>query len=536
MNAARRARHIAALLAIAAFAACARVQAPGAKHNAWTIPGVLRIAQREDPDNLNLELGTETVDIDLSAFWGAYLFRWSDRGRLVPELATVVPTVANGGISRDGLRITYHLRRGVTWQDGAPFTADDVIFTWHAMLNPRNNVVSRVGYSVVRTIDRVGPYTLVVHLKSRFAPFVNTFFAPANHPDVILPAHLLARYPDINRVAYNALPIGTGPFRIVSYERNVAIEMVANPHYWRGAPKLNRIDFRIVANDNTLRTLLASHQIDFYYRAAESLLPSLRAIPGTRVILTPLDRFTDVGFNAGVAGLSDRRVRRALAYAIDKTALIAKVMHGAALAGDSNHAPFSWSYTPTVPRYPYRPHLAARMLRAAGWPPGRLHIGLASFTGSSTVNATEALLQSQWGRVGVVVSIKNYPSGLLYATASAGGIEQSEKFDAVIENWENGTDPDDSILLMCSMAPPAGWNIYRFCNRDLDAAERVALGSYNRATRAAAYARIQRIVGAELPFIVLWYQMQIDVVNRDFQGYRPAHAVTPFWNVWAWSI
>ncbi|MGC1380117.1 MAG: peptide ABC transporter substrate-binding protein [Candidatus Baltobacteraceae bacterium] len=526
-----------ALIAMAALSACTRIrEASRGAPNPWTTPGVLRIAQREDPDNLNLLLGTETVDIDLSAFWAAYLFRWSDRNELVPELATVEPTQANRGISRDGLRITYHLRHNVVWQDGAPFTADDVIYTWQQMLNPRNLVVSRVGYDVIAGIDRVDAYTIEVRLKRRFAPFVNTFFAPANHPDVILPRHLLARYPDINRIAYNSLPIGTGPFRVVSYDRNSRVEMVANEKYWRGPPHLRRVDFRFVPSDDTMLTLLQSHDIDFYYRASESLEPELHGIPGTRLVTTPFDRFTDVGLNASVPGLHDVRVRQALAYAIDKEALIAKVMHGVALAGDSNHAPFSWSYEPRVRRYPYDPARAAKLLAQAGWPPGKLHITLVSFTGSNTMNAAEELLQQQWGRVGVAVTIKNFPSGRLYATLGAGGIEQAGKFDAALENWENGTDPDDSILLMCDMAPPAGWNVYHFCNPQVDADQRIALGTYDRALRAAAYARIQQVVSEELPFIVLWYQMQLDAVNTDLREYRPAHAVTPFWNVWQWSI
>jgi peptide/nickel transport system substrate-binding protein len=530
-------RLVALVVAVATLSACTRVhQTSNGGRNAWTVPGVLRLAQREDPDNLNLLLGTETVDIDISAFWGAYLFRWSDRNELVPELATVEPTHANGGISRNGLRITYHLRRNVTWQDGAPFTADDVIYTWQQMLNPRNLIVSRVGYDVIANIGRVDAHTIVVNLKRPFAPFVNTFFAPANHPDVILPKHLLARYSDINHLAYNALPVGTGPFRIVAYDRNARVEMVANAAYWRGPPRLRRIDFRIVGSDETMLTQLASHEIDFFYRAPESLSPELKGIPGTRIVMTPIDRFTDVGLNASVPGLNDVRVRRALAYAIDRRALIEKVMHGVAVEGDSLHPPFSWSYNPDVARYPFDPARAAQLLAQAGWPPGKLHLTLVSFTGSGTMTAAEELLQQQWGRLGVVVSIKNFPSGKLYATAGAGGIEQSGKFDAALENWENGTDPDDSILVMCSMAPPAGWNIYHFCSPELDSAERTALSTYDRAVRAAAYRRIQRIVSEELPFIVLWYQMQLDAINTDFREYRPAHSVTPFWNVWQWSI
>ena len=86
------------------------------------------------------------------------------------------------------------------------------------------------------------------------------------------------------------------------------------------------------------------------------------------------------------------------------------------------------------------------------------------------------------------------------------------------------------------MAPPAGWNIYHFCSRELDDAERIALSTYDRAIRAAAYRRIQRIVSEQLPFIVLWYEVQLAAINTDFHGYRPAQAVTPFWNVWQWSI
>jgi peptide/nickel transport system substrate-binding protein len=529
-------RALAALLAGALLlAACTRAGESG-HGNAWTIPGVLRIVEREYPDNLNLELGTETVDFDIAAFWAASLFRLDSRGELYPELAVAEPTLANGGISRDGLTITYHLRRGVKWQDGAPFDAGDVIYTWQQMMNPRNDVVSRVGYDVIARIDRRDAYTIAVRLKHRFAPFVNTFFAPANHTNVILPRHLLARYPDINHAEYNHLPVGTGPFRVASYDPGGGVVLVANDAYWRGPPKLRRVEFHFVPSDTTMLTMLQSHDADFYYRASEALAPSLRGIPGTRLILTPYDRFTDVGFNASVPGLDDVRVRRALAYAIDRRTLIDKVMHGMAVPGDTNHASFSWSHASDVKTYPYDPKKAAAMLAAAGWPPGKLHLTLVSFTGSSTVSATEALLQAMWGKAGVEVTIKNAPSGQLYATLGAGGIEQSGKFDAIVENWENGGDPDDSVLLACDMKPPAGWNVYHFCSPELDAAERTALTSYDRAIRAAAYRRIQAILAEQLPFYVLWYQLQIDVINADFKGYKPAHAVTPFWNVWEWSI
>jgi peptide/nickel transport system substrate-binding protein len=491
-------------------------------------------------------LGTEVVDTDISMFWAGYLFDLNDRNQLVPELATAVPTLANGGISADGLRITYHLRHGVTWQDGAPFTAADVLFTWHALLNPKNDVVSRFGYDLISSIDTPDAYTLIVHLKRRFSPFVATFFTMANHPDCILPKHLLDRYPDINHVAYNRKPVGTGPFSVQSYEPGSRVVLVANGRYWRGRPKLDRVEFDIVGSDNTILSLMRSHQIDFFYHAPPSIVASLGNIPGTRVILTPRSRFADIGFNAGNQALSDIRVRQALAYGTDRTALIGKVTHGIAIPARTDQPAFSWAFDPGAKQYPYDPARARALLDDAGWHAGRrgirersgapLALTLVSFTGDATVAETEELLQSQWRQIGVDVTIKNFPSGQLYATVAAGGIEQSEKFDVVIENWANGSDPDESILVTCHMAPPAGWNIYRFCDPKLDAAENLALASYDRAIRAKAYATVQREINEKLPFYVIWYERQIDVVNGNFRNYKPAHAVTPFWNTWQWSI
>ncbi|MDQ6826942.1 MAG: ABC transporter substrate-binding protein, partial [Candidatus Eremiobacteraeota bacterium] len=338
-----------------------------AQLNSWTKPGLLRVAARQQPDNLNPLLGTQTVDFDLSMFWAAYLFRYSDRNELVPELAVRQPTLQNGDISPDGLSFTYHLRRGVKWQDGIPFTADDVLYTWHQIMNPKNLVVTRLGYELVTKIDKRDDYTIVVHLKRRFASFVDTFFALGNHPDCVLPKHLLARYPNINRVSYNNLPVGTGPFRVVSYEKGSLIRFAANNTYWRGPPKLQRIDYHIIPSDNTILMLAQTHDIDFYYRASETQASGLRSVPGMHVVISPFIRFADLGLNAGTPTLSDLRVRRALAYATDRRALVEKVTHNIAVRGDSDQPSFYWAFNPHVRRYEYNPRRAAALLDEAGW-------------------------------------------------------------------------------------------------------------------------------------------------------------------------
>lgn len=539
------------LVIVALFcAACTKVSDQAATTeagpNPWTIHGVLRIAGRQEPDTLMPIIGTQTVDTDLDMFWSGHLFNWSDDNAFVPELATEVPTPANGGISKDGLTIVYHLRKGVTWQDGAPYNADDVIFSWQQVMNPNNAVPSRLGYEDITKIDKKDPYTIVVHLKKRFAPFVATFFTMSNTTYGIIPKHLLGKLSDLNRTEYANKPIGTGPFMVAEYDKGSLIKFVANPHYWRGPPKLKEIDYRFIGNDNTAATLIKTHEIDFYYRAASSLAPSLKGIPGTRVILSPFTRFTDLGFNAGNPILSDVRVRKALAYGTDRDELIAKVTEGVSMPADSDQPPYLWAHSDKVTKYPYDPVRAGSLLDAAGWVKGPngmrqkasqpMQLTLVGFTGSAVVTGTETVIQRQWRQLGIDVSIKNYPSNVLYRAQADGGIEQTGKFDVAVEQWANGIDPDESVLFKCDLAPPHGWNIYHFCNHELDAAENAALSEYDQTVRKAQYDKIQEILTDQLPILVLWFERDQHVINTDFKNFKPAHASTPFWNTWEWDI
>ncbi|MDQ2818546.1 MAG: ABC transporter substrate-binding protein, partial [Candidatus Eremiobacteraeota bacterium] len=166
----------------------------------------LRVAIEQDVKTLNPLLASSTVDGFVQRLMFEPLVSADEHGRPVPILATAVPSASNGGISPDGLTITYHLRKGAKWSDGIAITSNDVKFSWKAILNPQNNVVSRHGYDGVAGIDTPNPQTVVVHLKRRFAPFVNTFFGESDQPYAIVPAHVLSKYADMNRVSFDEHP------------------------------------------------------------------------------------------------------------------------------------------------------------------------------------------------------------------------------------------------------------------------------------------------------------------------------------------
>lgn len=545
----RRIAALAAIFALVSLAACTKVGTstggPG-RGNPWTVPGVLRIAGVSNPDNLNPLLGEQQTEIDLSMFWAGYLFNWNDQNQWVPELATDVPTTKNGGISADGLSITYHLRKGVKWQDGAPFGADDVIFTWQAVMNDRNNVQTRTGYDLITHIDKKDDSTIVVHLKQRWAPFVNTFFTMSSTPYCVLPKHLLGQMSDINHAAYNTKPVGTGPFIVQEWQNGVVLKMTANPNYWRGPPKLKEVDYYVIPDETTILTQLRTHEKDMEYNAPASQTPSYGLITGVRVYKTPFTQYSQLAMNNRSPILSDYRVRQALAYGIDSPELIDTVTHGVNMPGDSDQPPFLWAHADGLPQYHHDPAMAGKLLDQAGWTLGsdgfrykngqKLEIALSGVAGAAVTEATELVVQREWRVIGVQADIKNYQSNIFFESYATGGILQTGKYDVGFYSWLNGVDPDDSTLFMCNQMPPNGQNTVHFCDKDLDAAENVAMTEYDQDKRKVAYDKIQHILAQQEPLIIVWYLRRQDIANTDLKNYKPAHAVTTFWNTWEWEI
>ncbi len=520
--------------------------ATGNSRNPWTLAGHLRIAGVSEPDNMNTLLGEQQIEIDLSMFWGGYLFNWNDRNEFEPELATEVPTTTNGDISKDGLAITYHLRKGVHWQDGPLFNADDVIFSWHAVMNPRNNVQTRSGYELVTRIDKKDDYTIVVHLKERYSPFIASFFSMSSTAYTILPKHLLAQYPDLNHAAYNSKPVGTGPFIVKEWKKGEIIRMVANPNYWRGAPKLQQVDYKIIPDETTILTQLRTHEADMEYNAPASQTPSFATITGINVYKTPFTQYRMIAMNLTNPILADVRVRQALTYAVDQQELINTVSHGVNMKGDSDQPPFLWAHADGLKQYTHDPQKAAALLDEAGWKLGagglrykngqKLSLEMSGATGSAETRNLEAIVQREWRDAGVEGVVKNYNTALFFANYGAGGILQTGKFDTGFYSWINGVDPDDATLFMCNQFPPNGQNNFHICSHDLDAAEATALTEYDQDKRKAAYDRVQHILAEQQPLMIVWWVRRQDIVNSDLKNYKPAHAVTTFWNTWEWQL
>ena len=509
-------------------------------------PGTLRVAVQADVKNLNPLLNSNTTDGMIDFLMFEPLLHSNAQGEPVPMLVTQVPTTENGGVSKDGLSVTYHMRKDAKWTDGVPVTSKDVKWSWQAIVNKNNNVISQHGYDYVKSIDTPDDYTVVVHLKQRFAPFVNTFFADSDQPYAVAPAHVLSKYSSINQIPFNNDPsVSDGPFKFVRWVHGDHMEFAANDQFFMGKPGLRKVYVRIVPDENTTVNLLRTHDVDWMFQASIDNYPRVKNIPGVRLAWVNVNGYEDVQLNVQRPYLQDPRVRQAIAYAIDKQRIVQTSTYGQEQIAVEDQPPFMWSHDAGLKDYPYDLQQAKQLLQQAGWTPGpdgivtkngqRLTLVLVSNGSNVTRRKNSVLLQAMLRQAGIDAEVKYYPGDVLFAPAGEGGILQGGKFDLGFAGWYAGIDPDDSSQFTCANMAPNGYNYPRYCNPDMETAQKAALENYDRPARTKTYYQIQSLLHRDVPEVFFYYLRQMEPVSTNFKGFAP-NPVTESWNAWQWSI
>ncbi|HKE36309.1 MAG TPA: peptide ABC transporter substrate-binding protein [Candidatus Baltobacteraceae bacterium] len=526
-----------------ALSACTKTTgggAEGGRANSWTKPHVLTISDAGDVNTLNPHLGQFNDVGYLSEMTMAWLIKVDEHNNMYPELATDVPTTENGGVSKDGLTITYHLRKGVKWSDGAPFDADDVVFSTNVVNNAANNEVGRLGWDQIKKIDEPDKYTVVYHMSKPYSPFVETFFATVGANPCILPKHLLAKYPNINNIPYNSLPVGIGPFKYKEWLRGDRIELVANPLYWRGRPKLDEIIFKIIPDRNTLLSQLQAHEVDMWYQFGGSYLSRVQGIDGFSVLRQPGFLYNHLDFNLTKPALKDPAVRQALRFATNRPELVQKIGHGVGIVQDVT--------TPTTAAYavkdlgttPFDLAKANALLDGAGWKRGadgvrarngvKLSFDVATTAGSPDGDNQIELIRSTWAQIGAQISVRHYPPALMFAPIQQGGIVYSTKWDVIFFAWSNDVIGDYSAIYACQSFPPAGQNNMRWCNPQAQAAMDAVFRHFTQLERNKDVHQFEEAYVKDVPSEVLSLREDLYAYNKDLKNYHP-NDISPFDNM-----
>jgi peptide/nickel transport system substrate-binding protein len=529
--------------ALASLCACTKtgsVSGAGGRVNSWTEPHVFRFSDAQDVNTLNPHFGQITDVGYLSSMTMAWLIKWDERNRPYPELATAVPTQANGGVSKDGLTITYHLRRGVRWSDGAPFDADDVVFSTRVVLNPATNEIGRQGWDQITKIDEPDKYTVVYHLKKPYSPFIETFFSSSGANPCVLPKHLLAQYPNINNVPYNSLPVGIGPFKYLRWDRAQDVILVPNPLYWRGLPKLKKVIYKIIPDRNTLLSQLEAKEVDLWNLVPGAYLSRVQPIPGFSVIRQPGYSFGHLDFNTQRPELRDPVVREALRLAVDRRTLRDKIGRGVGVLSEVATPPTSPYAVTSIPMTPFDIASANALLDKDGWARGpdgvrqkngvRLLLDVATPAGSPDTDERIELIRSWWKEIGAEINVRHYPSALMFAPLSQGGIVYSNKWSVIIFAWVNDAIGDYSPIYACGAFPPNGQNDIRWCNPRAQAAMEALYGHYDQPQRNGDVLVVEGEFVKDVPSVVTAIAEDIYAYNKDLKNFHP-NAITPFDNM-----
>ncbi len=428
-------------------------------------------------------------------------------------------------ISPDGKRITFHLRKGVKWHDGAPFTSEDVMFTYRKMIDPATPTAYGESFRQVRRASNPDPYTVVVEYDRPYAPALESWGLD------ILPKHLLEKYPDIKQSPLNkSRPVGTGPYRFVEWKPGEKIVYDANPDYFEGKPYISRVVTRVIPDQATMFLELKSGGID-----TMTLTPIQYAKQtDTEEFRRNFRKYRYLGFNYTYLGFrlshpffSDVRVRRAIAHAIDKKELIDGVLFGLGQEVTGPYKPGTWVYNAGVRKYPYDPAKAKALLAEAGWKPGRdgtmekdgrkFAFTVLTNAGNESRSKTAAILQQQLAAVGIRMEIRT-----LEWAAFINEFVKKRNFDALILGWQTGPEPDQFDIWSSTKTGPEELNHVGFKNSEVDRLLEEGRRTFDMEKRKKAYFRIQEILAEEQPYVFLYAPDTLPVFHKRFRGIEPA--------------
>ena len=529
-------RHLllACLLGYAATACTNRSSAPQRSD-------LLIIASTIEPESLNplFLQGRVYQDIDSLGYSG--LTTYDRRGAVIADVAATVPTLANGGISRDGKRFVFHLRHDVKWQDGYPLTARDVVFTYRASMNPSNATPTQGVNPDIARVSAPDSYTVVAELRRPEGAFLSSFFGGGG--GAILPAHLLAAYPNLNHAAFNGAPIGSGPYRFSKWMRGERLDLTANDRYFGTKPAIRHLSIRFVGDSSTIVNELTTRQVDATFFASPSNVEALRSVPKHRVVVTLMPFFGAIVFNLRDPIVKDLAIRRAFASAIDRRTLVARAAFGLYDADTGMRGMFTWAFDPRVGTIAYDPTRARALLSNDGWVPGadgvrvknglRLEMQLVFSAKAFVPDAIAPPMIEEARAVGIDLVIRQYDRRVLWALD---GPLYGGRFQTALLTLTNGLDPDPSVFLSCDQQPPNGYNFARYCKVAVDHALRHGASVYDRAERRRIYSFVQRQLIADVPYDFLWQPSEIDVIPTALRGYEFSPGGGPYSSVADWRL
>jgi ABC-type transport system substrate-binding protein len=428
--------------------------------------------------------------------------------------------------------VTFHLHAGVKWHDGAPFTAEDVKFTYQAILDPRNASPRASSYEDIKSVDVLDPLTVEVVYEKLYSPAIIEWAWMGMIPKHLLDANALAREADRRKLSvderqkltlrtsdFNRHPIGTGPFRFVEWLPDQYIRLQRFDGYWGKPPQYRDLYFRVLPDKLAMEVEFGAGALDLY-EADPHQAQRYRQDPHYQVLDHKEGYYVFIGYNNSRWPFDDARVRRALGMAIDVNALIKYALSGEghrATGPFYGNTPFS---DPEVKPLPYDPKRAAELLAEAGFVKNAagilqkdgkpLAFTLVTNVGNPSRKAVMIIAQEAWKKLGVDCKIN-----VIEWTVFLEDFALKHNFDALVFGWVGGdASPDRYQIWHSSQSAPYKLNMVNYSSREADALIETIQRTYDTDEQVRLARKLHRVIADDQPYTFLYEPHQPRVIDR----------------------
>jgi len=481
-----------------------------------------------DASMLNPVLATDSASNDINGLVYNGLVKYDKNIKLIGDLAE------SWEVSKDGKNITFHLRNGVKWHDGEPFTSQDALFTYQVLVASTTRTPYTADFQLVEKAEAPDPLTFKVRYKEPFSPALESWGMG------IIPKHIYEKG-DVNSNPANRSPIGTGPYIFQKWLTDQKIVLTANPDYFEGRPHFDRFIYYIIPDQSVQFLELRQGSLSEMTLTPDQYKGYPEFFEHYNKYRYPAFRYDYIGFNLKNELFQDRRVREAIAHAIDKKAIINGVYQGLGVPATGPFPPTSWAYNPDVKDFDYDTQKSLALLKDAGWEDSdgdgilekanrKLEFTLITNNGNEVRSMIAQIVQNNLAKVGIKMDIR-----LLEWTVFIHQYIDARVFDATLLGWNLSRDPDAFTIWDSKQTGPNQYNFVSYSNPEVDKLLAEGRRTFGEEKRKPIYQKIHRLIAADIPYVFLAVPDSLPVVHKKILGVE----VTPAgigWNFIHWYI
>jgi peptide/nickel transport system substrate-binding protein len=466
--------------------------------------GILVVGLESNPTNLDPRLSADAASSRINDLVFSRLFRKNEAGEPVEDLVQSWEQI-------DPTTYRFRIRQGVRFHNGRSLTAHDVRYTFQSVMDPSFGSPLCSTYQIIESIECPDLHTILFRLSEPYASLL-----------INLDLGIL---PGPNREdPHGSTPlvsVGSGPFRFVSWAQNREIRLAANPDYYDGAPRIREVRFKVVPDD-TVRVLeLRKGTIHLLQNDMEpAVLRTLEGDPRFLVQKRQSTNYAYMGFNLRDPILRSLKVRQAIAHGIDREAIIEHLLGGLAVPATGVLSRLHWACETKVATFAYDPQKAKRLLDEAGYvdpdgpgPATRFSLIYKTSQNELRRRIGEAI-QGLLGGIGIEVKMRSYEWGTFFSDIRKGN------FQIYTLTWVGIADPDIYYYIFHSQnVPPNGANRGAYANPQVDRLLEGGRVLSDREERRRVYSKVQRILARDLPYVSLWNDVNVVVMDRRIRGF-----------------